>query len=261
MIISKIPNIEKIKSYFIKFGLKILVDNFNSKEREKTEKRFFKKTYGPNIYDLYRLHKLIIENKRTRILEYGTGWSTLVITHALQINKKRYDQKPFPRLKKPFSLTVIDNSKKYLKISEQRIKKFFKEKNIVEFNFSNNNVCLFNGRIASQYTNHPRINPDFIYLDGPDQFDIKGDINNLTIADYEFMPMSCDILRYENFLTPGTIILVDGRGANSIFLKNNFQRKWKYKYDFKNDQTLFYLYENPLGPLNKKQLEFYKKRK
>ena len=42
-------------------------------------------------------------------------------------------------------------------------------------------------------------------------YDIKGKVNNLTIADYEMMPMNADVLSFENFLTPGTIILFDGR--------------------------------------------------
>ena len=37
--------------------------------------------------------------------------------------------------------------------------------------------------------------------------------------------MSCDILMIENFLMPGTIIVVDGRGANAEFLRKNFKRK------------------------------------
>ena len=33
------------------------------------------------------------------------------------------------------------------------------------------------------------------------------------------MPMVSDILYIENFLTPGTIIVTDGRGANAEFFK------------------------------------------
>ncbi len=71
------------------------------------------------------------------------------------------------------------------------------------------------------------------------------------------MPMSADILKIEHFLKPGTIIVVDGRAANSRFLKANFQRDWKYSYSQLNDQHVFYLSEKPLGKLNKKQLDFY----
>ena len=73
------------------------------------------------------------------------------------------------------------------------------------------------------------------------------------------MPMSCDILKIEQFLVPGTILVVDGRAANAIFLKNNFQRKWLYEFDEPNDQHLFYLDEYSLGKYNSLQFEFYKK--
>ena len=36
------------------------------------------------------------------------------------------------------------------------------------------------------------------------------------------MPMICDILKIENFLTPGTLIVSDGRAANIKFLRDNF---------------------------------------
>ena len=72
------------------------------------------------------------------------------------------------------------------------------------------------------------------------------------------MPMVSDLLKIEYFLTPGTMIVVDGRGANSSFLKDHFRRRWIYKKDEENDQHIFYLDEKPLGIYNKKQLNFYK---
>ena len=65
------------------------------------------------------------------------------------------------------------------------------------------------------------------------------------------MPMACDILKLENFYTPGTIIVVDGRGANAKFLKDNFKRNWLYKYEC--DQHCFYLNDPVLGKHNKNQ--------
>ena len=82
---------------------------------------------------------------------------------------------------------------------------------------------MFNNNFAVEYEKLPRVNPDFIYLDGPSQWGVKNSINNFTTAHEDMMPMSCDIIKFENFLTPGTIIAVDGRAANSIFLKNIFK--------------------------------------
>ena len=31
----------------------------------------------------------------------------------------------------------------------------------------------YNGKLATKYSNLPMCNPDFIYLDGPDQFKVK----------------------------------------------------------------------------------------
>ena len=70
--------------------------------------------------------------------------------------------------------------------------------------------------------------------------------------------MSCDIIKYEHFLTPGTIIVIDGRMANVRFLKANFQRNWSYHYYEKIEMSVFYLNEKPLGKPNSIQLDFYK---
>ena len=119
--IPKIPNQNKIKSYFKKMGLAFILNHINTKGKNITDSRFSKKIYGPDIRDLYRLHKIVIENKRTRALEYGTGWSSLVIYHALKYNQRRYQKSPYPRIKNPYSLIVIDNNKKFIKISKKRI--------------------------------------------------------------------------------------------------------------------------------------------
>ena len=66
-------------------------------------------------------------------------------------------------------------------------------------------MTKFCERYCTQYENHPLINPDFIYIDGPDQFEVKKNINNFTVNSKSMMPMLSDVLKYEHFLTPGTI--------------------------------------------------------
>ena len=118
-------------------------------------------------------------------------------------------------------------------------------------------MTTFNNRICTQYKKLPLCNPDFIYLDGPDQFKVKKDINGISTRHKDMMPMVCDILKFEYFYTPGTIIVCDGRAANAKFLLDNFKRRWKYFNDKKNDQHIFNLIDPVLGKYNKKQLEFY----
>ena len=163
----------------------------------------------------------------------------------------------------PFELFVIENEKKFLNISKKRIEKFnkiLKIKNPIKINYTFTDVemALFNDRICTQYKKLPLCNPDFIYLDGPNQFNIKKQINGISIRHKDMMPMNCDILKLEYFYTPGTIIVCDGRAANAKFLRDNFTRDWEYYGDRKCDQHIFYLNDPSLGKYNDLQLKFYK---
>jgi hypothetical protein len=68
--------------------------------------------------------------------------------------------------------------------------------------------------------------------------------------------MSADILSFEHFLHPGTLIIVDGRTANARFLLSNFQRSWSYYYSENWDQHFFELLEKPLGKYNKMMIDY-----
>ena len=118
-------------------------------------------------------------------------------------------------------------------------------------------MTTFNNYFATQYKKLPMCNPDFIYLDGPDQLKIKKKVNGLNIKHKDLMPMSCDCLKFEYFYNPGTIILCDGRKNNATFLKNNFNRKWKYFENHKYEFTTFLLKDNSIGRHNSLLLKFY----
>jgi len=255
------------KNKFIKFPKKNNSQNFfvNYFKKYNLLKYLDTKTseFKPNYSDLYLLHQYIVLNKRLTVLEFGTGWSSLVIQHALNINKKKHfkDTSKIRKINK-FELFVIDNDKHFLKISKKRNEKIFgknKNKNN-NFHFSECSMTIFNKKFASQYKSLPACNPDFIYLDGPSPFTVKKKIDGFSTNHPDMMPMSCDILKFEHFLCPGTIILIDGRTANARFLQKNFQRNWAYLYDEKSDQNIFYLNEKPLGKYNKELLNFYKKK-
>ena len=47
------------------------------------------KSIAPDLNDLYQIHELIILNKRTTVLEFGCGWSTIIIKNALEENRKK----------------------------------------------------------------------------------------------------------------------------------------------------------------------------
>lgn len=220
------------------------------------------KVYGPEIEDLYRLYNLVYLNKRTTLLEFGTGWSSLVMTRALFDLKNKYLKKASNlRRGNLFELFILDNFQKYLNVSRKRIKKNnCKDLKKVKIHWKHSPIKMetFNGQISMTYEKLHLCNPDFIYIDAPDLSNIKGNVQNIKGQHIDMMPMVNDILKFENFLTPGTIIVFDGRAANAIFCKNNFKRNWLYHFDKEYDQHIFYLDDPTLGLINKKLLEFYK---
>tara|TARA_B100001057_G_C22859035_1_gene953750 strand:+ start:744 stop:1526 length:783 start_codon:yes stop_codon:yes gene_type:complete len=245
------------KNYFKSFGLETIYSGKNFYRRSINEMNV-KYAYEPELDDLYLLHSYIIKYKRMTVLEFGTGWSTLVMANAVKHNMKKYsNQVKDLRLNNAGQIHTIDNEKKWNKVTKIKTAQYSK---YVKLHYSDAKMDLFNNRICTSFKILPKINPDFIYLDGPDQFNIKGRQNGINLNHNDLMPMSCDILKIENFLKPGTIIVVDGRAANSRFLKVNLQRNWKYNYNKINDQHVFYLNESPLGKLNLKQLNFYFKK-
>ena len=254
-----------IENFFIKKGLKLLVAKSKDKPLS-VNQMIDHKPYIPELNDLYNLYQYVLINKRTTIVEFGSGWSTLIFSLALkELSDKFSNEVKSLRRNNPFELFVVENEKKYLNITKKRILKFnkyLKIKNPIKINyvFSDVEMTTYNNRICTQYKKLPLCNPDFIYLDGPDQFKVKKDINGISTRHKDMMPMVSDILKFEYFYTPGTIIVCDGRAANAIFLKNHLKRNWKYINDQKKDQHVFLLDDPTLGKYNTKQLKFYKKK-
>lgn len=256
----KITNIE-IKKFFKKKNLNELI-NLSKLQNPKVNEMIINSPYKPELNDLYRLYQFIFLNKRTTVLEFGSGYSSLIFSLALNDLSKLYKNKLINlRRNNPFELFVLENEKKYLSITRKRIKKFSKKLNLnikINYHFSRVKMSIYEDKISTSYEKLPLCNPDFIYLDGPDQFNIKGDINNFSTRHKDMMPMANDILKIEYFLTPGTIIVTDGRTANAQFLRDYLKRNWLHQFDYINDQHIFYLNETPLGKYSRLQLEFYK---
>lgn len=211
---------------------------------------------GNKVGDLLRLHKLCIERRVTTVLEFGCGYSTQIFAHALVQNKKDHGEFVSKNLRRNslFEVHAIDDLQNYVSIVERRICDPYRQQ--VTLHVSPVMMTTFNGRICTEYKTLPNICPDLIYLDGPSQDSAKGDINGISTRHPDRLPMSCDILKIEHFLLPGTLIVVDGRAANARFLRANMQRDWAYEHDEENEVHFFELQERPLGRYNKAQMEY-----
>ncbi|MCX6535698.1 MAG: hypothetical protein NT119_03980 [Actinobacteria bacterium] len=211
---------------------------------------------SPEWDDLVRLHKIVRSRKVTTVLEFGCGYSTVIFADAIQKNQQEFGDFVASNLRRsnPFEVHSVDDMAKYIKITRSILPKNLKS--CVKFTKSEVLMTTFGGRICTEYSNLPNICPDFIYLDAPSQDSAKGEISGISTRHPDRLPMSCDLLKIEHFLLPGTIILVDGRTANARFLRTNLQRNWLYQHDVLNDAHVFELVEAPLGRYNKAQIEF-----
>ena len=81
-------NKKKITNFFIEKNLKHLIKLSNKRDLDINQLKS-KKPYKPNLMDLYNLYKFVTNNNRTTVLEFGSGWSTLIFCIALAELKKK----------------------------------------------------------------------------------------------------------------------------------------------------------------------------
>lgn len=252
-----------VKKYVKEFGLDKICKQINedkikskvsSKDRNVNKKEL--RPFDPEYDDLARLHYLILSRKIINTLEFGSGYSTVIMADAHKILKHQFNSWVLEnlRIKKPFHIYSIDESAKFSKIVQKRLGASLK--NYATLSSSNVKLTVFCDRYCTFYQDVPNLSPDLIYIDGPSQFAARTKMNGFTIADKSRMPMAADVIPMEFFLEPGTLIVVDGRTQNARFLKYNLKRNWKYKHDEISDVHYFELVEPPLGKYNEKKIEF-----
>ena len=66
-----------IEQYFIDQGLGFIVQESGGVEPGINDKLTLEAPYKPNLLDLYRLHRFIIDNIRTIAMAFGINWSIL----------------------------------------------------------------------------------------------------------------------------------------------------------------------------------------
>lgn len=267
----------KLIKLFYKSDIKKILYNFSDKNKELkfesyvsskqdqkfflSKKNFLKKIDPPQILDLARIYSLVKNEKPFTILEFGVGYSTLVMAQALHENSKRFkNNKKFINKKnlrnsKMFKIYSVDDSKLWIKKVKENIPNHLKK--YISITHSEVYTTTMNNEICHLYKKIPNINPEFIYLDAPNLFVQKGNVNGISFFCPERTPISADLCLLESTLLPGTKILVDGRVNNVRFLQRNLKRKYHFKWDRYSDVTLITLSEKRLGKLNNLGFEYY----
>jgi len=208
----------------------------------------------PQLADLAILHFLVVRREHATAVEFGSGYSTGVLALAMEFNSALLESWVLQnrRIAEPFVLTSVDESEHWLSLSGNRVARSL-QKRVRPFH-SPVEMCEFNGRHATKYSNFHDPVADFVLIDGPSQFAPPESATGFTTGKKHLMPMASDVLAAEHFFEPGSMIFVDGRTSNARFLAANFQRNWKHKHFEEGCFHLFELQEEPLGPLNSLRL-------
>lgn len=211
----------------------------------------------PKFRDLARLHQVVRARKSVCCVELGVGFSTIVLSDALKRNEEdwnRAQDKPRLRTARPFFLFSVDTTDRWIEATRQIVPASLVDR--VVFVRSEAEAGLFHGRLCHFYRQLPDVVPDFLYVDGPDPAAVAGDAGGLGWASGERIVMSGDLLVMEPGLTPGALVLVDGRTLNARFLAAHLYRNWSVAHDAGTDITAMELREAPIGDENRSLLHF-----
>lgn len=203
----------------------------------------------PKWDDLARLYHLVRERKPFEILEFGSGFSTLVMSVALKRNWQEYSEKDSnTKYSKPIIISIETSDVWQKNTLDKLLTTDLHE--FANINLSKVKIGEYNGQLCHFYEELPNIVPDFVYLDGPDPLTVEGNINGLSFRNKKRTVMSGDILKYESTLLPGFYMIVDGRSNNARFLERMLTRNYDIKYHSEADATTFILKEDRLGKKN-----------
>lgn len=157
------------------------------------------KALKPDCLDLLYLHELITTHKPKLVIEYGSGWSTYVLAHALQRNKNG-------------KLISIDGDKHWANVNTQALPSRFQD--ICEIRYSQPTIQVLNNQAVYIHDYMPSDIPDIVYVDGP-------------ACSSPVVPVSADALMLEERMEPGALVVVDGRHDNVLCFSQQWKRPWK----------------------------------
>lgn len=203
----------------------------------------------PVLYDLYNLHRLVRARRPRTILEFGVGFSTIVLAHALDMNLRERPDTDAPKAKAapppPYRVWSVDANAAWIENAFGKVPEPLRP--LVAFHHSDVRVVELAGQLCHRYTRLPNIVPDFVYLDGPDPADVKGEIDGLSFTLDHGGPRqvaAADIVLMEPSLRRGFFMVLDARFNNMHFLRHNLRRRYRIRVDRVNRLSTFELLEH-----------------
>ncbi|MBL8675618.1 MAG: hypothetical protein IPK81_07430 [Rhodospirillales bacterium] len=202
----------------------------------------------PVLHDLHNLHAIVRRRRPTTILEFGTGFSTLVLAHALSLNAREAPPagpaKAKATLQPPPKLWSVDANERWIRNAAGKVPDSLR--GFVEFHHSEVRACEVNGQLCHRYVDLPSVVPDFVYLDAPNPLDVVGEVGGLSFTLESGGPRqaaAADLILLEPSLKGGFFMVVDGRFNNVHFLRHNLRRRYRVRVDNVNKLSTFELLE------------------
>lgn len=198
-----------------------------------------------DVDDLYFLYCMVRQTAAVSVLEYGSGWSTLVLGRALLENRDSFGRDFHVAHPNPFELLSVDASEFWQTVATERLPR--EQLELTTMFHAQAQLVDYQGQVASVFEGVPAFTPDLMYLDAPDPEQVVGSVFGRGAQSLNEIPNSADVLLREHSLWPESLVVTDGRTANARFLQRNLRRNWQWLHDPYGDRTVFRLEEPSLG--------------
>jgi hypothetical protein len=157
---------------------------------------------------MWTLYRNIRSRCPQRVMELGTGCSTVVIAEALRRNGMGH-------------LVTVDANERWLGETEKSLSPALRRH--VTLHHSPIVVDAIEGEACHRYVDLPDQPLDFLYVDGPDRKDVPGWTHG--------KPVAADPLHLEPEFSPGFRMLFEKRSATIAFLRRHLRRRYRVRHD------------------------------
>lgn len=165
------------------------------------------KAIPPDFADLWFLYQVVRRRKPRRILEFGSGCSTVIMAQALWDNQRESSRSSG-------YLYSVDADPYWAEVTARSMPT--RLQGFCEIWYSPLVEVTYLGTPAFRHAKIPDVAPDLLYLDGP--------------ALTPERQVAVDVLDIEGRFPPGFYMIVDGRWTNTMFLKRHLKRRYVFKH-------------------------------
>lgn len=165
---------------------------------------------APDYADLWFLYQAVRRRRPRTVLEFGSGCSTLAMALALKENAA--GGAPSGRL------LSIESMESWSELNRRALPNELRE--FCQIQHCPVEETSWEATPCFRHRGLPVVQPELLYLDGP----VLSPARRVAV----------DPLEMEPSFPPGFYLVVDGRWENAMFLKEHFQRSYRFEY-----RTLF----------------------